>query len=46
MMAEIGLQVPDEDENPWIDGGVTFLHCFLWYNTIVDTFVFMLQAIH
>ena len=25
MAEELELQVPDEDDNPWIDGGVTFL---------------------
>ena len=33
MAEELELQVPDEDENPWIDGGVTFLS-FVFFGTI------------
>jgi DNA damage-binding protein 1 len=33
MAEELELQVPDPDENPWIDGGVTFLS-FVFFGTI------------
>jgi DNA damage-binding protein 1 len=33
MAEELELQVPDEDDNPWIDGGVTFLS-FVFFGTI------------
>merc|ERR1719276_421039 len=33
MAEELELQVPDEDENPWVDGGVTFLS-FVFFGTI------------
>ena len=33
MSEELELQVPDPDENPWIDGGVTFLS-FVFFGTI------------
>ena len=33
MAEELELQVPDPDDNPWIDGGVTFLS-FVFFGTI------------
>ena len=33
MAKELELQVPDPDDNPWIDGGVTFLS-FMFFGTI------------
>ena len=33
MAEELELQVPDEDDNPWFDGGVTFCS-FVVFGTI------------